>query len=179
MRRNKLPNSLRIAIVILVAAMIVAAVLTQIHAAKDRTDLSTLVPDAQLPWNESKEMVEQSLNKIYGTETTSLTLKESKLEGVYEVLFIKDGSKVKSSMVFNFVDGKLRSYTRQFKPDILKDILASAKLNYKGGGDGFVKTSTREIYVYEKVIDKGRIELYMIYDKPSKLIRIQSRFIKQ
>ena len=184
MRRNKLPNSLRVAIVILVASLIVAVVLTQIHAAKDQTEINNLLPDVQLPWDQSKEMVEQFMNKFYGTETTSFTLKQERLEGLYRVHFIQDGNEVKSNMIFNFVDGKLWMYTRQFKENMLKDILISAKFNYADEdgefAGGFIKTSTREFYIYEKEVKVkgGSIELYVVYDKFFKLVRTSSRFIK-
>jgi hypothetical protein len=185
MRRNKLPNSLRIAIVILTAALIVAVVLTQIHAAKDQTEVNNLLPDAKLPWDQSKEMVEQFMNTAYGTDTTSFILKNDneKLKGIYRVYFTQDGKEVKSSMIFNFVNGKLWSYTRQFKENMLKDVLISAKFNYvREDGDftgGFIKTSTREFYIYEKEIkENGSLELYVVYDKFFKVVRTQSRFIK-
>ena len=163
--------------------MIVALVMTQIHAAKDQTEINKLIPDAELPWNESKEVVETFMNTFYGTPTTSFVLKE-KMEGIYRVYFIQDSTEVKSSMVFNFVDGKLWSYTRQFKENMLKNVLLSAKFNYtKDDGEhagGYIKSSTREFYIYEKEIKEknGSLELYVVYDKHFKVIRTQSRFIK-
>lgn len=183
--KSKLPNSLRIAIVVLAAAVIVAVVMTQLHAAKDQTAVNNLLPDAQLPWNESKDVVEQFMNTFYGKEGTSFALKEQKnLKGVYRVYFTQGGVEVKSNMIFNFVDGKLWSYTRQFKGSMLKNVLLSAKFNYSKGDEkhagGYIKSSTREFYIYEKEMEEinGSLELYVVYDKHFKVIRTQSRFIK-
>lgn len=138
---------------------------------------TNILPDAELPWNKSIKDLVETLDKIYKSADGSdmeWALCETDVKGIYQMC-LKD-SKRPGPFQFNFSRGKLVGYTAEFGEIDYVNLIYSGKLNYEGKGHGVVRTQSREFRTYEMDINLGHLELYMVWDKDLKKIRVQTKY---
>ena len=176
MRKDK-PLSLKVSIIMLVA--VICLTLLLLFAVPSRSTITTtnILPDAELPWNKSVKDVVETLDKIYKSVDGSdikWALCETDSKGLYQMC-LKDSQRP-GPFRFSFSRGKLVGYMAEFSESDYVNLIYSGKINYRGQGHGVVKTQTREFRVYEMDINSGHLELYMVWDKDLKKIRVQTKY---
>ena len=175
--RTKYPLSLRLAIIIGVGLVVVVALMSAIPSNGAQENV---LPDVELPWYKSHKDLVETLNKIYtiGGDKTEWMLCEE-IEGSVYRMCLKDKFHA-GPFAFYFADGKLTGYSGEFNESDLGKLIYSADVNYpkdiEGNSRGHVKTKSREFRVYERDYNKGHLELYMVWDKDTMKVRVQTKY---
>ncbi len=133
-----------------------------------------LLPDVFLPWNSPPNKVVQVLDQIYQYkgQKTKWAMCETDVPGLFQMC-LKDKDKA-GPFTFIFTENKLTGYIAEFPDSKYDQLVRSGKNMYVSRG--IVKSASREFRVYEMQIMDGYLELFMVYDKDSHKVRLQTKY---
>jgi len=135
-----------------------------------------ILPDVELPWNQSADKLVDTLNRIYTVAGQKIewALCEAGNEGVYQMCLLN--SDRSGPFKFIFSEGRLTGYVAEFSEAQRDNLVYSASVNYRGKSNGYVQTHSREFRVYEMEIKHGWLELYMVLDRDLRKVRVQAKY---